>query len=205
MVLIGIIDYGAGNIRSVQNALEFVGAKSELVSDADRLKSYDKLLLPGVGAFGKAMEQLKSNNLDSAILEFISKGRLFLGICLGMQLLFDKSYEFGEHSGLGVIKGSIVEFDKSKFNEHLKVPHMGWNRAKFTKQSKIIDGLKDSAYLYFVHSYHAICDNKFALAYTDYGYEFVSAVEYENVYGFQPHPEKSHENGLRIIKNFMEL
>ncbi|WP_096023944.1 imidazole glycerol phosphate synthase subunit HisH [Campylobacter lanienae] len=203
--MIGIIDYGAGNIRSVQNALEFVGAKSELVSDADRLKSYDKLLLPGVGAFGKAMEQLKSNNLDSAILEFISKGKPFLGICLGMQLLFDKSYEFGEHSGLGVIKGSIVEFDKSKFNEPLKVPHMGWNRAKFTKQSKIIDGLKDSAYLYFVHSYHAVCDNKFALAYTDYGYEFVSAVEYENVYGFQPHPEKSHENGLRIIKNFMEL
>ena len=203
--MIGIIDYGAGNIKSVQNALEFVGAKSELVSDAQRLKDYDRLLLPGVGAFGKAMERLRAGGLDGAILEFIASGRPFLGICLGMQLLFDKSYEFGEHSGLGVISGAIVEFDKSKFSEPLKVPHMGWNRAKFSKQSKIIDGLGDSAYLYFVHSFHAVCDSKFALATTSYGYEFVSAVEYENVYGFQPHPEKSHENGIKIIKNFMEI
>ena len=204
-MLIGIIDYGAGNIRSVQNAIEFLGAKSELVSDADRLKQYSRLLLPGVGAFGKAIQRLRDTNLDNAILEFIASGKPFLGICLGMQLLFKKSYEFGEHSGLGVIDGSIIKFDESKFDKPLKVPHMGWNMAKFTKQSKIVDGLGDSAYLYFVHSYHAVCDSKFALAYTEYGYDFVSAVEHENVYGFQPHPEKSHESGLRIIKNFMEI
>lgn len=203
--MIGIIDYDAGNIRSVQNAISFVGGKSELVSDPDKLKNYDRILLPGVGAFGEAMTKLSQRGLDGAILEFIKSDRPFLGICLGMQLLFAKSYEFGEHNGLGVIDGVIVKFDKSKFTQPLKVPHMGWNRASFTKQSKIIDGLGDGAYLYFVHSYHAVCDSKFALAYTQYGYEFVSAVEYENVYGFQPHPEKSHESGLKIIKNFMEI
>lgn len=203
--MIGIIDYGAGNIRSVINAFSYVGAKSELVSDANELKKYDKLLLPGVGAFGDAMNKLKSSNLDSAILEFVKTGKPFLGICLGMQLLFEKGFEFGSHDGLGVMEGSVVKFDETKFDKHLKVPHMGWNVCDFKVQTPINKGLSKQAYLYFVHSYHAICPQNQVLATTNYGYEFVSAICKDNVYGFQPHPEKSHENGLKIIKNFTEL
>ncbi|ANE36314.1 imidazole glycerol phosphate synthase HisFH, HisH subunit [Campylobacter iguaniorum] len=203
--MIGIIDYGAGNIRSVINAFSYVGAKSKLVSDANELKNYDKLLLPGVGAFGDAMNKLKSSNLDSAILEFIKTGKPFLGICLGMQLLFEKGFEFGEHDGLGVMEGSVVKFDEAKFDKHLKVPHMGWNVCDFKAQTPINKGLSKEAYLYFVHSYHAVCPANQVLATTNYGYKFVSAIYKDNVYGFQPHPEKSHENGLKIIKNFTEL
>lgn len=203
--MIGIIDYNAGNIRSVKNALSFCGAKFELVSTPEQVLRSDKILLPGVGAFGEAMAKLKSANLDEAIKEFVASGRYFLGICLGMQLLFDKSEEFGANDGLGLISGKVIKFDESKFGANLKIPHMGWNTLEFTRQTPINLGLESSVYAYFVHSYHAICDDKFALAKTTYGYEFVSGVCKENVFGFQPHPEKSHENGIKIIKNFTEL
>ncbi|MBR8461713.1 imidazole glycerol phosphate synthase subunit HisH [Campylobacter sp. faydin G-140] len=203
--MIGIVDYGAGNIRSVINAFELLGSKCELVNEPERLIKYDRVILPGVGAFGEAMTKLRATNLDDAISEFVKSGRPFLGICLGMQLLFETSDEFGKNDGLGLIEGRVVKFDISKFNSPLKIPHVGWNTMKFIKQTPINTGLKDDEYLYFVHSYHAICDDKFVLAKSEYGYEFVSAVVYENVYGFQPHPEKSHNVGLKILSNFKEL
>ena len=203
--MIGIIDYKAGNIRSVKNALSYCGVKFELVSDPEKLLKCDKVLLPGVGAFGEAMAKLKNANLDEAIKEFVASGRYFLGICLGMQLLFDKSEEFGSTGGLGLVSGKVVKFDESKFSANLKIPHMGWNTLEFTKQTPLNAGLESSVYAYFVHSYHAVCDDEFALAKTTYGYEFVSAVCKDNVFGFQPHPEKSHDKGIQIIKNFTEL
>ncbi|KEA45623.1 glutamine amidotransferase [Campylobacter mucosalis] len=204
--MIAIVDYGAGNIQSVINAFEILGKKAVLVSHSDELKNYDKVLLPGVGAFGEAINRLKQKNLDLAILEFIKSGKPFLGICLGMQLLFEKSYEFGENHGLGVIKGSVVKFDETKFHTSLKIPHVGWNVINFTKQTPINNGLKTSEFLYFVHSFHAICDDKSdILGVSEYGYDFVSAVAKDNVFAFQPHPEKSHDVGLKILKNFTEI
>lgn len=203
--MIGIIDYGAGNIKSVINAFEFVGQKCELVSDADILYRYDKLILPGVGAYKDAMDRLKASSLDIAIREFVSSKKPFLGICLGMQLLFDESEEFGKSDGLGLIKGRVVKFDSDKFIKPLKIPHVGWNAINFRAKTPINKGLKDSEYLYFVHSYHVICDDSVTLGVSEYGYEFVSAVAVDNVFGFQPHPEKSHDVGLKILRNFVEL
>ena len=210
--MIGIIDYSAGNLRSVQNAFDYLGAKTQIVREAENLTKFDRILLPGVGAFGEAMSKIRTLNLDVALRE-----KPFLGICLGMQLLFEKSYEFGETAGLGVINGEVVKFDTSKFTDtnlspqnstfapKIKIPHVGWNELKFAKQTKINANLNDEIYLYFVHSYHVLCDDSVVLGRTNYGYDFVSAVAKDNVFGFQAHPEKSHENGLKIIKNFMEL
>ncbi|MGP1506208.1 MAG: imidazole glycerol phosphate synthase subunit HisH [Campylobacter sp.] len=215
--MIGIIDYGAGNLRSVQNAFDYLGAKTQIVREAENLTKFDRVLLPGVGAFGEAMSKIRALNLDVALREFIASGKPFLGICLGMQLLFEKSYEFGETAGLGVINGEVVKFDTSKFSDtnlspqnstfapKIKIPHIGWNGLKFAKEIKINANLNDEIYLYFVHSYHVLCDDSVVLGRTNYGYEFVSAVAKDNVFGFQAHPEKSHKNGLKIIKNFMEL
>ena len=202
---IAIVDYNMGNLRSVQNAFEKIGADAVIEKDAARLKNYDKLILPGVGAFGDAVEHLQRSGLDEAIQEFAKSGKYILGICLGMQLLFNKSYEFGEHRGLGLIEGEVVPFDKTKFPHRLKVPHMGWNELFVQKNSPIFASLPKAFYLYFVHSYHAVCPDAYAIGKTVYGYEFMSAVQKENVFGLQPHPEKSHNNGLKILKNFVEL
>ncbi len=223
------MDYGAGNIQSVMNALSFCGAKFCLARSPEELLSCDKALLPGVGAFGEAMERLRASGMDAAIKEFVASGRYFLGICLGMQLLFEQSEEFGARSGLGILPGRVVKFDKTKFNiqgvkfnsdgaepsercgqnstcaESLKIPHVGWNSAHFIKRSPINAGLGEFEYLYFVHSYHVLCARKITLASTFYGYEFASAIWRENVFAFQPHPEKSHDAGIKIIKNFTEL
>lgn len=209
--MIGIVDYNMGNLASVINAFESVGAKISVESDPKKLQNYDKLILPGVGAFGDAMEHLKENGMDKAVKAYAKTGKPLLGICLGMQLLFESSEEFGSHKGLGLIEGKVVAFDESKFDHKLKVPHMGWN--EMFKQSvgadrcvcPLFSGLNDDFYLYFVHSFHAECDDKYAIGKTYYGYEFVSAVNKENIYGIQPHPEKSHENGLKIIENFVKL
>ena len=247
--MIGIVDYGAGNIQSVMNALSFCGAKFCLARSPEKLLSCDKALLPGVGAFGEAMDKLRASGMDAAIKEFVSSGRYFLGICLGMQLLFEQSEEFGARSGLGILPGRVVKFDKTKFNirgaesgsenikfrkntkfrlggakfnsdevesgercgqnstcaESLKIPHVGWNSAHFIKRSPINAGLGEFEYLYFVHSYHVLCAREITLASTFYGYEFASAIWRENVFAFQPHPEKSHDAGIKIIKNFTEL
>ena len=143
--------------------------------------------------------------MDDAVREYAASGKALLGICLGMQLLFDKSCEFGQTKGLGLVPGEVVDFDRTKFEHRLKVPHMGWNELFVQKVSPIFKDLEKEIYLYFVHSFHALTDDKYAIGKTVYGYEFVSAVQKDNVFGFQPHPEKSHENGLKILKNFVEL
>ena len=203
--MIGIVDYNMGNLASVINAFAKVGVDATLESDPTKLDQYDKLILPGVGAFGDAMEHLKSNGMDEAVMTYAQSGKPLLGICLGMQLLFESSEEFGAHKGLGLIPGKVVAFDKNKFDHPQKVPHMGWNELFVQKETALFSELKKDFYLYFVHSYHAVCDDKYAIGKTHYGYEFVSAVQNDNIYGIQPHPEKSHENGLKIIENFAKL
>lgn len=203
--MIAIIDYGVGNLQSVINAFDKVGAKASLVSDPDKLITYDKAILPGVGAFADAMEHLHVKGMNEAVMEFAGSGKPLMGICLGMQLLFEKSQEFGESKGLGLIPGEVVPFDISRFNEPLKVPHMGWNTLNIKKQNALLKGLPEAVYLYFVHSFHALTMPEFIIGSTLYGYEFTSAVQKENIFGFQPHPEKSHEYGLKIYKNFTEL
>ena len=213
--MIGIVDYNIGNLASVINAFAKVGADATLESDPSKLSQYDKLILPGVGAYGDAMEHLKANGMDEAVIAYAASGKPLLGICLGMQLLFDSSEEFAKDKegtkGLGLIPGKVVAFDESKFDHPLKVPHMGWNEL-FQKSvgtdshvCPLFEGLSDDFYLYFVHSFHAVCDDKYAIGKTHYGYKFVSAVQNGNIYGIQPHPEKSHENGLKIIENFAKL
>jgi len=203
--LIGIVDYNMGNLASVINAFEIIGANIALERDPAKLKNYDKLILPGVGAFGDAMEHLHENGMDEAVNAYAQSGKPLLGICLGMQLLFESSEEFGNHKGLGLIEGHVVAFDEKRFDQKLKVPHMGWNELFTQRETPLFDGLDKDFYLYFVHSYHAVCEDKYAIGKTYYGYEFVSAVQKENIYGIQPHPEKSHENGLKIIENFVKL
>jgi len=203
--MIAIVDYKMGNLQSVKNAFNLFTKDVKIVDDPDSLKKFDKVLLPGVGAYKDAMIHLKENGMDEAIKEFAKSGKPLLGICLGMQLLLDSSTEFGESKGLGLIPGEVVKFDKQKFQTPHKVPHMGWNRVFKNNEAKILQGLPDGFYLYFVHSYHAKTDTKYTLTTTNYGYDFTSAVIKDNIVGFQPHPEKSHENGLKIIKNFMEM
>lgn len=203
--MIAIVDYNMGNLASVKNAFYSLGEEIILESDPQKLKNYDKIVLPGVGAFGDAMEHLKERNMDEALKEYAQSGRYMMGICLGMQLLFESSSEFGNHTGLGLIKGHVDEFDQSKFTQPLKVPHMGWNRM-FTKEHPLFKELDDQHYLYFVHSFHANCDNQNdIIGESEYGYRFTSAIAHENILGIQPHPEKSHKNGLQILKNFIGL
>ena len=203
--MIGIVDYNMGNLASVKNAFSLLGEAVVVESDPDKLSQYDRLILPGVGAFGDAMEHLKVNGMDEAVKAYAKSGNYMLGICLGMQLLFDSSEEFGSHAGLGLISGRVVAFDPSRFSHELKVPHMGWNRM-FTKEHPLFEGMDQEHYLYFVHSFHAQCTNDDnSIGETEYGYRFTSSVQNNNVLGIQPHPEKSHKNGLAILKNFINL
>ena len=203
--MIAIVDYNMGNLASVQNAFAKLGKDTVVESDPAKFGEYDKLILPGVGAFGDAMEHLRERNMIEAIKSFAVSNKPILGICLGMQLLFESSEEFGEHEGLGLIKGKVEMFDANKFSEPLKIPHMGWNRM-FTKEHPLFKGLDENHYLYFVHTFHVHCaDTQDIIGETDYGYKFTSAVAHNNIMGIQPHPEKSHENGLKILENFFKL
>ncbi len=203
--MIGIIDYNMGNLASVQNAFAKLGSETVVEKDPQNFVKYDKLILPGVGAFGDAMEHLREREMIEAIKAFAASGKPMLGICLGMQLLFESSEEFGSHAGLGLIKGSVTHFDSTQFEEPLKVPHMGWNRM-FTKEHPLFEGLDDEHYLYFVHTYHVNCTHEAdIIGETYYGYKFTSAVAHDNIMGIQPHPEKSHKNGLKILENFINL
>ncbi|MBT5934962.1 imidazole glycerol phosphate synthase subunit HisH [Sulfurimonas sp.] len=203
--MIAIVDYNMGNLASVQNAFTKLGCETVVESDPSKFQDYEKLILPGVGAFGDAMEHLRERNMIEPLKEYASSGKYMLGICLGMQLLFESSEEFGENEGLGLIKGHVKAFDTSEFDEPLKVPHMGWNRM-FTKEHPLFVNLDEEHYLYFVHTYHVTCSDKNdIIGQTNYGYEFTSAVAHDNIMGIQPHPEKSHENGLKILKNFINL
>lgn len=199
---IAILNYNIGNLSSVKNAFLKLGADCEILSNADMIKHFDKLVLPGVGAFGDAIEHLNNNNMSDAIRDYVKSGKYMLGICLGMQLLFDKSYEFGEYAGLGLISGEVVKFRDSS----LKVPHIGWNKLDILKECLLLKGINNEAYLYFVHSFYVKAKNKENVVATcDYIDSFASVVQKDNIFGIQPHPEKSSAIGLRILKNFMEL
>jgi len=201
--MLGIVDYNMGNLASVYNACSKFTNKIKIVKNANEIKSLSKLILPGVGAYKDAMEHLNSSDLKSAILDFAKTQKPMLGICLGMQLLFESSEEFGFTKGLELIDGKVIKFDKSKINEDLKIPHMGWNKI-INKENPLFVGLKNP-YLYFVHSYHIITSEKNIIGTTNYGYNFVSAVNKDNIFAFQPHPEKSHNNGLKILENFINI
>lgn len=203
--MIAIVDYKVGNLQSVVNAFCSIDIKARLVSSPEELKNFDKIILPGVGAFGDAMKSLEKTYMKEALLESAKSGKYIMGICLGMQLLFQKSCEFGENRGLGLINGEVKRFDTAKFQSLLKVPHMGWNSLHVKKKSPLFKGLEEKFYLYFVHSFHVVCDKKYIIGETNYGYNFASAIGHENIFGFQPHPEKSHQNGLKILKNFSDL
>ncbi len=200
--MIAVIDYGVGNLFSLVHSLKKVGADSIVTSDKEQIMRADKLILPGVGSFGDAAERLKDSELDNVIKAECASGKPLLGICLGMQLLFDKSYEYGEHCGLGLIKGEVVPL--SDYVKELKIPHMGWNSLEFTDNNPIFKNLKSGSFVYFVHSYFAKCREGLS-ATTDYGIKVTAAVRKNNVYGVQFHPEKSGDNGLEILKAFSEV
>ena len=199
--MIAIINYKMGNLGSVKNALDSLNIESVITDDIDVIKKADKLILPGVGAFKEAMENLKKLNLIDTIKEEVKKGKPILGICLGMQLLFSSSEEYGFTEGLNILEGKIIHFKENG----LKIPHMGWNNLSIPTNTKLFKGL-NNPYVYFVHSYHLVTDNKdYLLTKTTYGYEFSCAVEYKNIYATQFHPEKSGDVGLQILKNFGDL
>jgi glutamine amidotransferase len=200
--MISIIDYGMANLRSVQKAFEQVGAGAAIVSRPQELIHADHIVLPGVGAFKDAIATLRSTGLAEPVLKHIQSGRPFLGICLGLQMLFDVGLEDGEHKGLGVIPGKCVRFDVDK-RLGLKVPHMGWNQLIIKRRSPFLAGLPDNAGVYFVHSYFVVPDeNSVISTTTDYGGEFVSSIWRDNVMATQFHPEKSQKIGLQILSNF---
>jgi glutamine amidotransferase len=202
--LIAIIDYGAGNLGSVYKAFKHIGADVSVTSDPDEALRAEKLVLPGVGAFAHCMSGLASIRMEAATREFIASGRPFLGICVGLQMLFDRSDEMGSTPGLGVIPGRVVKF---RFDTPtLKVPHIGWNSLSFKEDAALFKGLTQGDRVYFVHSYYPQpADASVASATTDYGSEFCSAVEQRNVHATQFHPEKSGEVGLEILRNFAAL
>ena len=199
--MIAIIDYGAGNLFSVKNALDFLGLENKITNSADDLRSADRLILPGVGAFPDAMRMLAETGLISVIKDEARKKPL-LGICLGMQMLFEKGYEFGETDGLGLIKGSVKLMHPEV---DLAVPQIGWNALEKNAPCRLLDKCADGEYVYFVHSYAAECDSRNVAAYCDYGMKVPALVFEGSVYGAQFHPEKSGETGLNILRCFAAL
>ena len=189
-----------GNLRSVQKAFEFLGFEANITQNSNDLVNASHIILPGVGAFADAIKSLKASGMQEVMLDEIKKGKPFLGICLGMQLLFDKSFENGVYDGLSLVPGQVARFEVSG----LKVPHMGWNNLVI-RDNALMDSAGKDKYVYFVHSYHATdVQDENIIAQTDYGYRFTSAVQKDNVFGLQFHPEKSHTAGLRLLRNFLE-
>ena len=201
--MITIVDYQMGNLRSVQKAIERVGGSAQISSDPQVIANAEKLVLPGVGAFGDAMNEIVRRDLAEPIRDFIASNRPFLGICLGLQLLFERGYENGEHQGLGVLEGEVVRFD---LPESYKVPHMGWNTVKKTQESPLLVDTPDGSHFYFVHSYY-VCprDPEVVALGCEYGTEFCAMVQRGNLYATQFHPEKSQENGLMLLHQFQQL
>lgn len=198
--MVFIADYGAGNLHSVNKALEFLGVKTVVSSDPAELSDYRKVLVPGVGAFGPAMESFQRSGFGEALLEHIDKGRHVLGICLGMQLLFTESHEMGVHQGLNVVEGEVKLFDAPDD----KVPQIGWNSVDVTGESELFKGIDDHSFFYFVHSYYCEPCNQSDIAATTFfaGKNFCSAIEKNGIFAVQFHPEKSSDAGLQVLKNF---
>ncbi|MHB1560715.1 MAG: imidazole glycerol phosphate synthase subunit HisH [Isosphaeraceae bacterium] len=201
--MIAIIDYGMGNLRSVQKAIEAVGSSAEITSDPEQVRRASKVVLPGVGAFSDAMAELNRTGLGEAFREAVTRGKPCLGVCLGLQLLFDTSDEEGEHRGLGLIPGRIVRFE---IGGGLKVPHMGWNTLRILRPCPIFKGLDEAPSVYFVHSYHAeVDDSRLVAAESDYPRPFPAVVWRENLIACQFHPEKSQQVGLAMYANFVAI
>ncbi len=203
--MIAIIDYGVGNLFSLKSSLDFIGLDTKITNNEKEIREADAIILPGVGAFRDAIEKLGEKNLKNIIIEEAQNGKILLGICLGMQLLFEKSYEYGEYTGLGLIKGEICSLKNDLKNKELKVPHMGWNNLSFNKDDKILKYIKEDEYVYYVHSYYAKNCDENILAHSEYEINIPGIVKNKNVYGIQFHPEKSGETGLNILRAFGEL
>jgi len=207
-LLIAVVDYGMGNLRSVQKALEKVGYTALVTNNPKQILNARSIVLPGVGAFKDCIYNLKRLNLVEPILNSIKIGKPFLGICLGLQILFTISEEFGETSGLNLIKGKVVRFSSKNTSTttRLKIPHMGWNSITIRKDLPLFSGIEDGSFFYFVHSYYVIPDDERVVATTtDYGIEFTSGIQQENIFACQFHPEKSQQIGLRLLKNFGKI
>jgi len=206
--VIAIIDYGMGNLRSVQKGFERVGASAEIVTRAEQIARADKIVLPGVGAFRDAVAHLREQALIEPVKEAARSGRPFLGICLGLQLLFDVSYENGEYEGLGVVPGRVVRFDFSDLpdGDTLKVPHMGWNQLVWNQPCPLMEGLQSGQHFYFVHSYYVAPDDAgVSFGKCTYGHNFTAMIWRDNLYACQFHPEKSQTGGLTMLKNFAAM
>ncbi len=202
--MIAIIDYGMGNLRSVQKGFERVGREAVVTSDAKTILNASKVVLPGVGAFPDCMRNLREYGLIDAVQESIRSGKPFLGICLGLQLLFTESEEFGISKGLDIINGRVVRFKGPEFKD-LKIPHMGWNSLSIKRKAPALQDVPDGSHVYFVHSFHVVPEDKSVIATTtDYGIDFVSSIWKDNILAVQFHPEKSQSLGLSILKHFGE-
>lgn len=203
---ITIIDYGMGNLKSVQKAFVALGYEAEITQDPEKILKAEKVVLPGVGAFRDAIAMLNQTGLGEATKEVAKKGTPLLGICLGMQLLFDKSYEYGEYEGLHLLPGEIVRFKEDNIKqangECLKVPHMGWNTLEIVKEAPLFAGIKQNSFVYFVHSYYLETTKDVVSSYTHYGSRIAVSAQKDNVYAMQFHPEKSGQVGLQLLKNF---
>jgi len=207
--MIAVIDYGVGNLFSLLSSLNYVGLDTKLTNDIEEIKNANGIILPGVGAFRDAIGNLEKYGLKETLINEAKKGKPFLGICLGMQMLFEKSYEYGEYEGLGLINGTVEEIKKYiPENSDLKIPHMGWNSLIINerfKDDKILKDVDNNEYVYYVHSYFAKTDTKNIVTYSEYGTKIPGIVKNENVYGMQFHPEKSGDTGLKLLKNWGEL
>lgn len=202
--MLAVIDYGAGNLRSVLHALKHLGVEHmQLVQTPEQLKGAEKIILPGVGAFGAGMEQMRQQGLVEPVRESIADGIPYLGICVGMQMLFEVGEEMGEHAGMGVLEGRVIRFPHF---EDRKVPHMGWNQLHIKKESPLLSDLSEENYVYFVHSYYCAPENPDdVVASVDYGVDFTAMIQRDNIYGVQFHPEKSQKTGLQILTNFLNI
>lgn len=207
--MLTIIDYGIGNLRSIEKAFQSVGANVLRTDDPKRIAEAERLVLPGVGAFGACADEIRKRDLEKPIHDYVATGRPFLGVCVGMQLLFEIGEERGEHAGLGLLSGRVVHFHHEGNNgttQGLKVPHMGWNTVDLHRASPLLKNLGTPPYFYFVHSYHAQPEQaEDVLGATNYGASFAAIVQRNNVFGVQFHPEKSQKDGLQILKNFCEI
>ena len=202
--MVAIVDYGVGNLFSLTSSLEAIKAEVTVTNNPDVLKKADQIILPGVGAFEDAAKKLRQNGLDKVLLELAQNGKPFLGICLGMQMLFDRSFEYGEHKGLGLIKGDVIPM-KGVIPDNLKIPHIGWNPLIFKKSSPLFSKITNGDCVYFVHSFYAENCEESVIATAEYGKELTAAVQKGNVFGCQFHPEKSGKVGLAILEAFTQM